>query len=112
MSNSRAVYTNLREQGILEQRQEEQHMGVLARACMSVAVTKLFLYELVFSERLMSHLFSYMVKTAEMLVFGIIRHYVGMPESSVCSIGAEIIRMPSGETADSKAMVSTPFGIR
>lgn len=40
MSNSRAVYTNLREQGILEQRQEEQHMGVLARACMSVAVTE------------------------------------------------------------------------
>ena len=31
---------------------------------------------------------------------------------SVCSIGADMTRMPSGDTADSKAMVCTPFGMR
>lgn len=66
-----------------------------------------FCLRCVFSKRLLLHLFTH---DEEIRVLEC--DQVRILEFPVCSIGADMMRMPSGDTADSKAMVCTPFGMR
>lgn len=62
-------------------------------------------------KRLLLHLFTHSEDGRDLSVWSECDQ-VRILTFSACSMGADMIRMPSGDTADSKAMMCTPFGIR
>lgn len=108
MSNIRAVYTNLKEQGIVEQCQEQNKCEFWHTPSVAVkpGAWSYFCWGLCVCEGICCFQNNGRNQSWVLMWSG-----EGL-DFSIYSIGADMMRTPSGETADCKAMVWTPFGIR